>query len=417
MNSTAELADKTVVSTKESHDAGLDHRVTVCTSWDEMERLRPQWDEILRANPALTIFSTFEWLQSWWRAFGAGKELVSLICSDYSGNIVAIVPLYRERVYWKLGLYITRLRLVGDGSGDSDNLDLIVFPGHECAVARMFERWLRTAAVDICELNTMHSESAAAQAVLDELSTSRWKLSNYDQPWSAVILPETWQGYLAQLSSKERLKVGNRLRRLQARYTVEFRKCTSRTELPSQLQTLFALHQKRWEARGKPGSFRSEERKNFYSLMSEQFLRQGWLELWTLLLNGEPVAAQFGFRYGSTVFSLQEGFDPEHSADSVGYVLRSYVLQQLINSGIRRYEFLAGADESKLRWGGETGHYLNIHVAAPRTWGSLHLQAARTIWKAKTKVRTLYPGLTGSCLAWLERIGWSRANAASKSDR
>ena len=36
---------------------------------------------------------------------------------------------------------------------------------------------------------------------------------------------------------------------------------------------------------------------------------------------------------------------------SVGYVLRGRLLRNLIDRGIRRYDFLGGEDESKTRWG------------------------------------------------------------------
>jgi len=52
----------------------------------------------------------------------------------------------------------------------------------------------------------------------------------------------------------------------------------------------------------------------------------GSLELWLLDLDGRTVAAQCGLRYGELVCALQEGFDPDYATDSVGYVLRSYVL-------------------------------------------------------------------------------------------
>jgi len=35
----------------------------------------------------------------------------------------------------------------------------------------------------------------------------------------------------------------------------------------------------------------------------------------------------------------------------VGYVLRGQLLRNLIDRGIRRYDFLGGEDESKTRWG------------------------------------------------------------------
>jgi CelD/BcsL family acetyltransferase involved in cellulose biosynthesis len=206
-----------------------------------------------------------------------------------------------------------------------------------------------------------------------------------------VELPETWEAYLKQLSPKERGKVGNRLRRLQGRCQTKFYKCSTLSELPVCLENLFRLHQKRWESRRQPGSFASLERRRFYADMAQQFLSRGWLELWLLELNGVAVAAQFGFRYGQTVYSLQEGFDPDHASDSVGYVLRSYALREFIESGVRRYEFLAGENESKLRWGGTSGNYLNIHLALPLTRGSLYLSFTQIIRTTKSWLRRVLP--------------------------
>ena len=70
------------------------------------------------------------------------------------------------------------------------------------------------------------------------------------------------------------------------------------------------------------------------------------LEFWLLELDEKIVAAQFALRLGETVYQLQEGFDPGYSSDSVGYVLRGQVLRNLIDRGIRRYDFLGGEEES-----------------------------------------------------------------------
>ena len=97
------------------------------------------------------------------------------------------------------------------------------------------------------------------------------------------------------------------------------------------------------------------------------------LDFWLLKLNGRIVAAQLGLRYGDTVFSLQEGYDPDYSTDSVGYVLRSQVLRNLIAQGVHNYDFLRGTDESKARWGSVVKSYLNINFARPRSRKRLSL--------------------------------------------
>ena len=91
-------------------------------------------------------------------------------------------------------------------------------------------------------------------------------------------------------------------------------------------------------------------------------MERDWLEFWVLELNDIPVAAQSAFRYRDTCYSLQEGFDPSYDAESVGFVLRTRTMQRLIDLGVRRYNFLGGVNESKLRWGAVAGELAESHV-------------------------------------------------------
>jgi CelD/BcsL family acetyltransferase involved in cellulose biosynthesis len=115
------------------------------------------------------------------------------------------------------------------------------------------------------------------------------------------------------------------------------------------------------------------------------------LEFWLLDLNGHTVAAQFGFRHDATVFQLQEGFDPAYFADSVGYVLRSHVIEQLILCGVRRYDFLAGEAASKARWATQSNDYLNLQCARPFGRGSAYLKLIHSASRNKRWLRGHLP--------------------------
>src|SRR5262249_12705562 len=151
-----------------------------------------------------------------------------------------------------------------------------------------------------------------------------------------------------------------RFRRLEKKYRVEICKCHEAGELESALHSLYKLHRKHWRLRGLTGTLHLPARQGFYHELANLLLAGNHLDFWLLKANDKIVAAQFGLRYGDTVFSLQEGFDPEYAADSVGYVLRSQVLKSLINEGIRKYDFLGGTDESKVRWGAVVRSYVNL---------------------------------------------------------
>ena len=367
-------------------------RVKVCDSWEELEALWPTWVHLLETSQTASVFSTPEWLGAWWRAFGNGNSLVAIVFYDPSGDMVGLAPFYLDVLEAPFRWRLKRLRLIGDGSGDSDNLDFVVRPGYEYACARTLLNWLgRQSMWNLCELNTLPMHSPLANCLLVHLRELGWPHVMHHQRCSAIILPDSWESYLNQISAKEREKVGYRFRRLEKRYRVSTCKCTQEEEVSPFLEELFQLHQKRWQLRGQPGSFSSSVRRQFYYEVACSFLARQWLEFWLLKLDGRPVAAQFGFRYRDTVFALQRGFDPTYAADSVGYVLLGYVLRHLIADGVRRYDFLGGDSEQKQRWGAQRTTSLHIHFARPLTKGGLYLRLMRDARAAKEWLRVHLP--------------------------
>jgi hypothetical protein len=345
---------------------------------------------------------------SWWRAYGDNKELCVLIFTDPQAGVVGVAPLYRERRNF-LGIANLRvLRLMGDGSGDSDDLDFIVKPGYAAEVAKAFLDWMKETLWDVCELDCLSSRSEVAALLQDELGVLGWKRANSHRPAVRIKLPETWPQYLKQLSAKERGKVGIRLRRLESRHKVCFRRCEHPGELPAFLETLYRLHQKRWVAKGMPGSFSLPGRLHFYREMTRLFLLRGWLELWQLEIDDVPVASQIGMRYADVVCSLQEGFDPAYASDSVGYVLRSYVLQQCIERGARFYDFLYGDQESKQRWGADMGHYLDLHFARRIGVGAIYMAYVRGSRRIKDMIRSHAPDRVLKMLQSMRRVWQGR---------
>ena len=351
---------------------GVSLRVKKLESWQEWEALSQE--QILRDAPGCTIFSTREWLGAWWTAFGQSKQLVAFSISNASGEVIGLAPLYLEGKRGRKPNGIRRLRLVGDGTEDSDNLNLIFRSGHEIACAEaLLARLDSEAGWDVCELNTLSGDSSVAQTMLFCLKERGWPATIGKRSNSVVPLPNSWEIYLQQLSSEHAGGIGRYTRRLGRHYAVRISKCTTEEELPPSLEILFELHQKRWQSRGERGSFAEPERRQFYYEMSLGFLRKGWLEFWLLELDGKPAAAQFAFRYGTTVYQLQEGLDPAHYSDRAGMVLRAHILKQLIAQGVRHYDFLGGADAHKLSWGARPGTYTDISFAKPFSRGSGYL--------------------------------------------
>src|SRR5215469_8361832 len=99
---------------------------------DEFLELEHDWNALLPRSEADTIFLTWEWLWSWWNAYAkTGDRLHILAFRGENGDLDAIIPLYRP-IGSKLNVLSPRkLRFIGQGSADSDYLDIIVAKGHE----------------------------------------------------------------------------------------------------------------------------------------------------------------------------------------------------------------------------------------------------------------------------------------------
>jgi CelD/BcsL family acetyltransferase involved in cellulose biosynthesis len=377
-------------------------QVRVYTHFDTLGCLLPAWEELLSEFPNASVFCTPEWLGPWWRAFGAGLEPRIIGFFDTTQRLVALAPLTLSTVDALGGLKLRVLRLMGDGSGDSDNLDLPVRSGYEEAFVRGFLDWLDAHAQlwDICELNTLPANSPAGNRLQDYLKRWNWDTFHSQRPRSVVPLPHSWESYLGQLSTEDRHNLVRYQRRLERRYRVRIYKCTKETQLSAGLEALFRLHQERWKVRGEPGTFCSEARRRFYGEMSRLLLARERLEFWFLDLDGETVAAQFALRYGDAVFQLQEGFDPKHRSDKIGYLLRGHVLKQLVGEGVRCYDFLGGQSPHKARWGSQVGNYMNVCLARRNSLGALYARGEHHLSEGKELLRAHLPRRAWRMLHW-----------------
>jgi CelD/BcsL family acetyltransferase involved in cellulose biosynthesis len=391
----------------------------VCERLEELQPLVPQWEDLLDRIPSASIFNTWDYLAPWWRAFGGGQRLLVLAFYDATSRLMGLAPLALS-VKRIAGMNVRVVRLMGDGSY-SDQLDILARPGAEEGVAAALVEFLakRTSLWDICELNTLPSRSPCGGQVLRLLESEGWPHLINSRPAARVLMPESWEFYLKQISAMERQKIGRFSRRLERKYSVRFFRCTKSHDLNTCLANLFRLHQKRWELRGEPGSFRRVECRNFFKELSRGLLDRGQLELWLLELDGQAVAALFGLRFRDVVYALQGGFDPAYSADSVGYVLTAHILRQLIAAGIRRYDFLAGSTPAKTRWGAQTESYLDIHFSRPYSLGSLCLHAGESGRNAKEWLRESLPGPAWSVLHGIHAglHGLERGRAARSRSR
>ncbi len=368
-------------------------KVTEIRQESDFENLRSGWNTLCEAA-SKTIFLSWEWVTSWWSAYGSPGDLRIATVFDEQGILRGIAPL-RAGLLRRFGQCVPSLSFIGDAAraSDSDYLDLIIEPGYEKPVIEaLMEHWaLPLSNGTVLELNEIPGSSPNV-AVLKELAEACnliW--SEQDVPCATVRLPGTWDEYLRMVQPRFRTKIRSVLKNLAARPEVSFGFCKTAGELEEMLPVLFDLHTRRWNQAGKPGVFGCDRKRDFYRTLSPVLLNREWLRFSWLRWNGRVLACQYGFVYNGTYFQLQEGYEPASEHWNVGGGLRAWSVQELINEGIREYDFMGGVGRHKTDWGAEVKQSKRL-LLAPRSYRNIVLLRGPE-WEAagRESVRKLLP--------------------------
>jgi CelD/BcsL family acetyltransferase involved in cellulose biosynthesis len=296
----------------------------------DLESVRDEWNELAEASG--NIFSTWEWASLWWRHFGDGRAHMATVCRDSSGRAFAILPLYVSS-----GKMLRIARFLGHGPGDQ--LGPICAPRDRVRAAGA--------------LRTLLAGSRAWDIFLGEPLPG-------DECWSSLLggrtieragspairfAGESWDEFLASLSSRFRHEIRADERKLKSEHTVGFRLAGDPSRLQTDLDTLFALHAARW-----PDSAFCTHHQRFHRDFAHAALERGWLRLWFLEIDERPVAAWYGFRFAGVESHYQGGRDLAWSRSSVGLVLLAHSIREALIDGMREYRFLRGGEQHKYRF-------------------------------------------------------------------
>ena len=396
--------------------------VTTERAWEALE---PSWDSLVDRSGSATIFLTCEWLRPWWRNYRGSGETLSILVAREGETVIGLAPLYRSRATaYGLGS-IRRLGFIGDSSGDSEYLDFIIEPGREAEVLAAFFEHLDGGRAckparggwDVAELRLVPKTSPNFEP-LQRLAAERGYLQATEEvPCSSLALPGDWEAYLKTLQPRLRSKVRSLLQRLPEEQGASFGQCQDAAELPAQLESLFALHQRRWQAEGKQGAFVSEARRGFYREMAEGFLRRGWLRFYWLRVGGRFVAHEFSFEHLRRVYYLQQGFEADCGPLSYGIALKAHAIRQSIADGAKEYDFLGGIAEHKEKWGAAPKECVHLTLARPGLRTRWHLWLPRFAARLRDRGRDLTPApLLRLKRSVQERLRKRRAGTQTKGD-
>jgi CelD/BcsL family acetyltransferase involved in cellulose biosynthesis len=331
------------------------------------------WEDLRSRCSLDPLCNRFDWAAAYARAWVPDEDVFGWTLESPSGDLVGLGAFRNEPHRGRFSL--PRVRLLTDGSFDSDYLDLFALEDHEShVVGSLIELLTRRAGPQAVVLGPLDSQSRCLPHLREQLRSLSPREERLACP--AMELPASFDEYLSSLKKRMRSKVRQALRKVEERGGL-YRWNRDPARLGQDLEELFTLHGERWRAIGGEGAFADPRRRSFYGDLLPRALDAGLLRFTSLELDGRVVANQVGLEVEGRYYQLQEGYLPEYEELRVGVALRAWMIEQLIESGTRAYDFMAGASRHKTDWGGTDRTCIELAAALPKPLGRLAYAARR----------------------------------------
>lgn len=318
----------------------------------EWEAVRLDWDSLCAASPTNSTTLAFAWLHSWWLVYAPAYGVRGLrIVTLWRGSVLTgALPLYLACAGVDT-MAVRCLRFVSTGEQEyeeicPDYLDLLHLPGEETACVKA--AW---AAIDALDWDTLELLDLPHNSPL--VHGLEW----FDQNRRTRVIPRGgcpianidggFDKYLAQLSSKTRMRARQEIRKAQ-QSGVLFELATE-ADGETYFNDLIRLHQVRWTTEGKPGCFSAPRFTEFHRRLLPQWLGSGRLILARLSYQGEAFVVLYGFVTDAKFDLYQLGVTSVEGTNihSPGTLANLLLMAQLADRGVTHYDFLRGNSEFK----------------------------------------------------------------------
>ena len=252
---------------------------TPITSFQDVEM---DWEFVLQDSPADTLFLTPQWQKVWWDTFGDGQTLCGFSCPADDG-VVAIASLARA------GNTISFM-----GSQDTfDYNDFLIKSGHEEGFYQTLLECMDNQDFQNLSLFSLRDTSSTF-VVFPEMASDKGYTVEIEEEdvTSGIVLPETWDEYLALLNKKDRHELRRKLRRMDSQADWKWYSFSEPTQVAERLDEFISLMR---QSRADKDEFMTPERERFFQNITQRMAELGQLQLYFLDMDGLTVATSLCF--------------------------------------------------------------------------------------------------------------------------
>lgn len=368
-------------------------RIEVIRQYNEFVQMETEWNELLGRSLHPMVFLTHQWIDTWWKSFGAGRELFILLV--YCGEeLAAIAPFMRHQdEHTLIGRTNTKIKLekiefIANIHSNRSGLILSANPA-ECCDAITDYLFNDCEAWDMLSLKYLVASSPAVNHLSRSLDKRNVHYNRYFQRASPYVpLDCSWEDYLKTIDSRFKRNLSSRLKKLEKLGKVRLEVYRDSERLEEILNEVFDVASKSWKAEEETALSSTPQYKDFYSMLAYKAAKENWLEIYILYIDEKPLVFDFCMRYGEVLLLLKTEFDDSYRNYGVGNLLKLKQFETIFGTSLVEFDFLGPSMPWKKYWanGYEREHiHLDIFNKSSRGHLLKHFYTVKRLMKKMIK--------------------------------
>ncbi|HYX92202.1 MAG TPA: GNAT family N-acetyltransferase [Myxococcaceae bacterium] len=313
----------------------LDGRVEEIRDRAAFVALEREWNALV-AESDDQIFYRHEFLRVWIDNFAPRAQLRALVIRGRGGRLEAALPLLARpaRMY---GVPVRELSSAANPH--SCRFDLLA-RDPPAAASAFLAHLAQDRSWDVLRITDV-PEGGKARALLASAEARGFLTGTWESLRSPYIpLPATRAELLARLDGKFKANLRRRRRKLEEKGRVEVKRIEGGDALERALEEGFALERSGWKGKGGTAIVQDEATRGFYSELARIAAELGALALYSMRVDGRPVAFHYALEYGGRYLLLKPAYDESIKECSPGQLLVEEVLAASVERRLAEFDFL-----------------------------------------------------------------------------
>lgn len=331
-------------------------RVEEVTRVDQLERYREAWRQLEERAERAELFTTYDWIDSWLRAFWPDRPLAFQFV--WRGDrLEGLLPLVRDLA----GLLWCRDSLVSPVNPHTTRLNVLTaLPPDEIlqAVLRHLRHTNPSIRLGVKHLAVDDPATDALLRLAPEEKLGTVVRQSHRSP--IITLDDGWEAYQRSLTTHYRGEMRRRRRKIEQLGSAEYRLITTPDVVEPAMRDLIEIEKASWKYGAGTSWATQGEAVRFFLDLAKRRAGSGNLRLHILDLDGRPAAYQFGVAHRRTLYTLHTSYRDDARRLAAGTALTGYMVEDACAAGYTVVDLLGNNEQWKRPLATASRDHINV---------------------------------------------------------